>query len=110
MRNDIERAAIEKEVLSTYCQVLDKLDDLIKNSFGTDIRKLEQLKTPIKKQGLQTMDIDTNEEEVSSYWIDEETGLLYRAVFKDFYFEYDNDSHELFASSYTIETEDDPVF
>ncbi len=110
MRPEIEKEAIKQEVITNYKEVMTKIDELIRDSFYDEFKEnLKELRQRVEGRDLPEIKVDLDKNVINSYWIDEEQGLLYNAYFSDFYFEYDNDEHMLFVSSYSIDTDDCPI-
>lgn len=102
MRNDLELNLIMQEVLSNKKDVLEKINFLIETLDNEEeIKNLIKLKAEIEKIDLEEIIIDISADEFESYFISFE-GSLYKGFLDDFYFEYDNNNHELYISSFSF--------
>lgn len=111
MRNKLEFDALRYDILSTKQDVLNRIEDFINTSSSEETKnKLKSLKCLVCKGDIEEIESNLDLEEIPTYFVDEEEFSVYKAVAKEFFFEYDNDLHELFVASSTIDTEDNPIY
>lgn len=110
MRTDFEKYALKTEVLTSKEDVLRKIIELKKStSLEKELLMLNKLEDELTKTNIPRIPLNLDKEEIDSYYIMIDEGKLYKSKLSSFYFEYDNENHELYLSSFTANTEDIPV-
>lgn len=111
MRPSIEKELIKKEVLLSKEDILKKIKHLEEDTSltGQEIDRISNLRDKLENTTIPRISLNLDNEKVDTYHIDLLDGSLYRGRLTEFFFEYDNNEHELYLSSFCTETEDDPI-